>query len=570
MKHLGSTIVIQIAIVLFLIMFGLGFYGINAQRRNYTHLFEKKEASTMASLSQILEDLVFDLEHEKIINVLQSYLSDDDVLSIKIVENGTPSYFWGKIVDSLEVTDFLEKTISAPSYPVSIMYSHELIYNAQSLGTLEVTFSRHVVQQQIQVLLTSIIIIFLAIAIIESIVVSTLIHQQVVTPLSRLTKIAKQLSEGNIDVNVPKKRPHNEIGVLMTAFETMIMSTAHMAQIATAISSGDIEQHVQPRSEHDVLGQAFLDMTNYLNAIANTAKAFSIGDLRGTIAPRSPHDTLGKAFQQITGLRQIISQILTGTEKLDTVSKELAHISTQMTTGATQAAGQTEKAAESSQHIDENMVQISTGTTELASSIEEIARSADDVTQVINTAVQTTNRAEETILALEQHSQEINQIIKIITSVTQQTNLLALNATIEAARAGDVGRGFAVVAHEIKELARETAQSADDIIHKVEVIQDNSREGSAAITQVAHIMKKVQELSITIAAAVEEQTSTTTGIARLIQETSHSVNTITEMTTDVAQVARQFSEFTGIVDRSAQELAGIAAQLHQLVRNFQI
>ena len=67
------------------------------------------------------------------------------------------------------------------------------------------------------------------------------------------------------------------------------------------------------------------------------------------------------------------------------------------------------------------------------------------------------------MVKLGESSQEIGNVIRLITSIAEQTNLLALNATIEAARAGDAGKGFAVVADEVKQLAQETARATEDI-----------------------------------------------------------------------------------------------------------
>jgi methyl-accepting chemotaxis protein len=72
---------------------------------------------------------------------------------------------------------------------------------------------------------------------------------------------------------------------------------------------------------------------------------------------------------------------------------------------------------------------------------------------------------------LNQSSNDIGEIVKVVSLITQQTNMLSLNASIESARAGEAGKGFAVVANEVKELSRQTKSATKEIALKIDFIQ---------------------------------------------------------------------------------------------------
>jgi methyl-accepting chemotaxis protein len=107
-------------------------------------------------------------------------------------------------------------------------------------------------------------------------------------------------------------------------------------------------------------------------------------------------------------------------------------------------------------------------------------------------------------LSLGERSQEIGEILELITEIAQQTNLLALNAAIEAARAGDAGRGFAVVASEVRKLAERSITSSDSIRQIIGSVQDEANATIMATEQGARQAREVGELMGSTASMLDE------------------------------------------------------------------
>lgn len=268
---------------------------------------------------------------------------------------------------------------------------------------------------------------------------------------------------------------------------------------------------------------------------------------------------------EVETLRRRISQLTNAADQLRNTSEGMTRISTQMAAGAEQASQQIEIVSSNSQQISQRVRDLSTATEEVAANIREISHTVEHVTAIVKKAVDTVNTANSAITSLSSHSQDIGNIIKIITNVAQQTNLLALNAAIEAARAGDLGRGFTVVANEVKELARETSISAEGITRKIENVRSGSQEAARAINEVTKIIDQVADLSNAISAAVLQQSATTNEISLAIVDAAQRSDHIARAITDVAASAKDSSEQAVSVQDEAQKLSSLAEQLRQLV-----
>ena len=106
---------------------------------------------------------------------------------------------------------------------------------------------------------------------------------------------------------------------------------------------------------------------------------------------------------------------------------------------------------------------------------QEIAQSAAEAADVAAAAVTDAADVNRTVERLEAASEQVGDVVGMITKIARQTHLLALNATIEAQRAGEAGKGFAVVADEVKDLARQTADATEQIDRMIAGIAWRSR-----------------------------------------------------------------------------------------------
>lgn len=90
----------------------------------------------------------------------------------------------------------------------------------------------------------------------------------------------------------------------------------------------------------------------------------------------------------------------------------------------------------------------------------------------------TTERLRNTTTHLRQLEASTNQmedVIRVITKIARKSNLLSLNASIEAARVGEAGRAFSVVAAEMKKLAEDSAQEAKKIDNLLQELQNKTK-----------------------------------------------------------------------------------------------
>lgn len=596
---LRTKLMVSAGCIFFVVLGTSTVLNIQSVRQSYLEAIEwRSEALAQIISKRTLE--MYKLGGENSKNVMLSTLSlecqqlyeankEKNVIHIAIIDSSNTIVahnekdLWGTPVESPIVINYLQRREKTTVLDGTIYHILIPIFTEDGvfLATVDVGTPEVVIKGKIQQLLFRSVGLFVLFLIVAFIAISVSVHLLVTKPIRQIITVSKKIARGellhmitaeqgeNIYIH-RKQKVTDEISELNGAFHETMAYLQDMAQAATRIATGDLSYEITPRSDHDVLGHAFQQMATYLNQIATVATAMADGDLRLEIQPKTQQDLLGKAFQRMRSLRKTISQVISGTEQLKEASKQLIQVSTQMAADADQTSQQASIVSSNSQEISQNVNEVSTTTEEFAANIREISSMIHEVLRVATSAMEIVNSASMLIFTMKSNSEEIGDILKIITNITQQTNVLALNATIEAARAGEVGKGFAVVASEVKDLARGTASSAEDIVHKVEAIRTSTSEVTNAVIQLSESIQRVHELSDSISAAIEEQAAAINQISHNIADTAHGSDEISHTIEEVADVAQHTSTRAAIVQGSAQGLAELAEQLRQVVDQFEV
>ncbi|MCL2698457.1 MAG: methyl-accepting chemotaxis protein, partial [Oscillospiraceae bacterium] len=291
---------------------------------------------------------------------------------------------------------------------------------------------------------------------------------------------------------------------VLTAFMQKAGSTGDIA-----LSAEDSKLIGEYSIIKDEIGQAIAGSASFVNHVTNIAHELEVisgGDLTVTVSTLSPSDVMGVSLSKmVASLNDMFGEINSSTTQVSSGSKQIADSAQALASGSTQQAASVEQLSASIADIADKTklnAEMADKAASLANSIKHKAetgsRQMDDMVSAVN--------------EINQASQSIGKVIKVIDDIAFQTNILALNAAVEAARAGQHGKGFAVVAEEVRNLAAKSAEAAKDTggliansIEKAELGASIAQDTASSLAEIVTGINESSQIVAEIASSSEEQ-----------------------------------------------------------------
>jgi methyl-accepting chemotaxis protein len=309
--------------------------------------------------------------------------------------------------------------------------------------------------------------------------------------------------------------PLGEASRVLTKYANVNFSARYSEKIEVKGAFSELKDKINIVGEHieNVLGQAIggvkTQMKNLVDSSNTLQENLQTVETTGNITQNSIFTVQENAKEAQESIAQVSSEI-------ENINEILGNISSKLDT-----------------------------TSDLAIEMDDAAKIGSEKTKATEQSLETmqasVEEAYEHMSAIFNEMQHISVIAKNIRSIADSTNILSLNAGLEAGRAGDFGESFGVIADEVKQLAEQSFDSAQEIANIIQKLKLKSRKADYSMSQ----------------AILSVETGATT-----ITET---VTTFREITKQIVQINEQISDIHRLTIEESENFKSITEHMASLV-----
>jgi methyl-accepting chemotaxis protein len=315
----------------------------------------------------------------------------------------------------------------------------------------------------------------------------------------------------------------------------LVKKLSYMTNTLEKVAGGDLKLEVDKKMiSKSETGRSLASLSRlmgtlhqylaYINEICDSLEEMSQGEMAIELKENYIGD-FAKLKTNFTKFSDTMTQILLAVKNSAVSINEMAH---NVSSGG-------ESLSKSSTQLASTIIELKSSIGNVSNIAEENTKRANDaniLSDEIKADAQISGEKMKEMLdavnQIQESSEKISKVIKVIDDIAFQTNILALNAAVEAARAGAAGKGFAVVADEVRNLASKSSNAARETSNLITDSNQKSNQGvsiavdaSACLTEIIKDIQKSSEMILEIANQSSNQSKAIDSISIAIEQVSH-------------------------------------------------